>query len=344
MNTAAETHERGTPLEAVPKPPYRFATAIAALFLPLFIIFLMFYNLGAASAQTSLWEDLQIDGGTVADESKAYYAATINGSDIDPKDVNHMLIATGGVGDSDGAVYYTFDGAKTWLTATLSTLPSSFVFDVAIDPTQDGIVYATSSDSWYTDTLSQIYRSTDGGLSFTAVFTAPQGVQFQQVAINSIGTAYAGSSMGVFRSEDGIDWDFSGTDEGMVSFGVNDPHIIYVDHALSLNDGHTWMPSQISTFAAGSPNNPDLLFTAGPMGIQRSYDSGSTRDDCVTGIHGVQILSVVSDPFDNQILYAATSHGAARSLDAGRTWSFPLGRPKLIIDDIAVDGSISQPG
>lgn len=403
-------------MEAITKPPYRFATAIAALIFPLFFIFLMFYNLGAASAQTSLWEDLQIDGGTVsdatidpktgraflvtdripgiywsdyngdnwqvnpysqvggggaieigpdgalyatvatgfqrstnsgltwttlADESKAFHAATINGSDIDPKNVNHMLIATGGEGDGDGAIYTTLDGATTWFTATLSTLPSSDVFDLAIDPTRDGVVYATSHDSWYTDTLSQIYRSTDGGLSFTPVFTAPQGVQFQQVAINSLGTAYAGSSMGVFRSEDGIDWDFSGIGGGMVSFGVSDPQIIYVDHALSLDDGHTWAPSQINTFAAGSPDNPDLIFTAGPMGIQRSYDSGSTWEDCVTGIHGVQILSVASDPFDNQILYAATSHGAARSLDAGITWSFPLGGPKLTINDIAVDAGQS---
>ena len=46
------------------------------------------------------------DGGqswnTLADASSAHYASTIQGSVIDPNDVNHMLIATGSWEDDDG--------------------------------------------------------------------------------------------------------------------------------------------------------------------------------------------------------------------------------------------------
>jgi len=399
-------------MELVEKLPYRFATAIAALILPLFLLAMLFHNLETARAQAPAWENLRIYGGTVydaaidpatgraylitgdipglywsddkgenwqadliswvggagsieigpdgalyatvtsgfkrstnggktwtalVDESKAAYAASILGSDIDANNFEHMLIATGGSQENDAAVYSTSDGGTKWITATLTISPSAELKDVAIDPTRPGVVYATSRDFLYQETPSYIYRSTDGGLSFTPIFTAPTGVQFQQIGVNSLGTVYAGSSAGVYRSENGIDWNFSAQGGRMVAFGAHNSGTIYSDHAASYDNGLTWERSQINTFIADSSADPDLLLTAAPIGIQRSLDGGSNWEDCVSGIDQLEILAITFDPFDNQILYAATSLGAARSLDAGATWKLPLGELKLRINDLSVD-------
>ena len=404
-------------MEAIAKKPNRLTVAIAAFVFPLLIFSLFFHNLATSSAQSPLWENLGIYGGTVydatidpatgraylvtqlipgiywsddnggywqwdqdskvggagsieigpdralyatvstgflrstdggqtwttlVDASQALYASTIQGSDVDPNNFDHLLIATGGSADNDGAVYSTLDGGKVWVTATLSISATADIKDVAIDPIRPGVTYATSNDFRYSNTPSYIYRSVDGGLSFTPVFTAPLGVQFQEIGVNAVGTVYAGSSIGVFRSEDGLHWDFTAVGGKMVAFGITDPSIIYVDFAISHNNGLTWEPSQVNTFVAESTADPNLLFTAGPLGIQRSFDNGISWENCVTGIDAIEIQAVAADPFDNQIMYAATSHGAARSMDGGSTWEVPLGDLELYIHDLSIDPS--QPG
>jgi len=269
-------------MDAADRSSHHLAIAIAALVFPLLVFYILFHNLDTTHAQTPLWENLGIYGGsvydatidpasgraylvthfipgiywsddngshwqvdpdskvggagsieigpdgalyatvatgfqrsvdggqtwtTLADASKALYAGTIQGSDVDHNNFNHMLIATGSDLLNDGAVYSTLDAGKNWVTATLSISATADIKDVAIDPTRPGVAYATSNDFWYSNTLSFIYRSIDGGLSFTPVFTAPLGVQFQEIGVNALGTVYAGSSIGVFRSEDGIHWD-----------------------------------------------------------------------------------------------------------------------------------------
>jgi len=403
-------------MDAVGKSSHHLANAITALVFPLLVLYLFFHNLDTTRAQTPLWENLGIYGGsvydatidpatgraylvthfipgiywsddngshwqvdpdsnvggagsieigpdgalyatvatgfqrstdggqswtTLADASKALYAGTIQGSEIDPNNLNHMLIATGGGVDNDGMIYSSIDGGKNWITATLAISATADIKDVAIDPTQPAVTYATSNDSLYSNTPSYIYRSVDGGLSFSHVFTAPLGVQFQEIAVNALGTVYAGSSIGVFRSEDGLHWDFTSVGEKMVTFGSTDPNIIYVDFAISHNNGLTWDPSQINTFVAESTADPNLLFTAGPLGIQRSFDNGISWEDCVTGIDTIEVQAVTVDPFDNQIMYAATSHGAARSMDGGSTWEVPVGDLELAIHDLSVDPSQS---
>lgn len=127
-------------------------------------------------------------------------------------------------GDRNAPAYYrgdgifkSTDGGRTWqqLASTTSDpgqfdTPFDYVHRVRIDPsnTDQGEIYAATYD--------KIYRSTDGGESWTAVLegnVSGQGnfASMTDVAVTSEGVVYAtlgsdGDQCGLFRSPNGLTW------------------------------------------------------------------------------------------------------------------------------------------
>jgi len=111
-------------------------------------------------------------------------------------------------------IFKSTDGGVTWsiLASTATNNPNifysnfNFVWDVAVD------VSNTSEDEVYAATYDAVYRSTDGGASWTPVLgNSSPNSRYSDVAVSSEGVVYAalssgGPAGGIYRSEDGVTW------------------------------------------------------------------------------------------------------------------------------------------
>ena len=111
-------------------------------------------------------------------------------------------------------VYKSTDGGITWnsLTATANPTPNSFtsnwnlIWNMEIDPSD------TTQDEVYAATYGKIFRSTDGGATWSVTLGgANNNSYFTDIAITSTGILYVtlssdGNTKGIFRSPDGITW------------------------------------------------------------------------------------------------------------------------------------------
>jgi hypothetical protein len=92
---------------------------------------------------------------------------------FDPGDPDHALVGAA------GGARVTFDGGATWEAASgLSDAGNANVFQIAISPADATTVWAQAIDLADPDPLHRrkMYRSTDGGTTFTAVFSASDDV------------------------------------------------------------------------------------------------------------------------------------------------------------------------
>jgi hypothetical protein len=107
----------------------------------------------------------------------------------------------------------SIDNGITWdtLSSTTSNSPQSFntfdkIWNIATDP-------SSSEDELYVATNLAIYKSTDGGNSFTATLSSSgaSGYSYSDVICTPSGVIYAtlgsdGGSKGIWRSDDGDTW------------------------------------------------------------------------------------------------------------------------------------------
>ena len=110
-----------------------------------------------------------------------------------------------------------------------------------------------------------------------------------------------------------------------------------VDLLRSTDVGNTWehlgfnkYGFTFNTFPAVALDE-DTVFVAGTNGVGRSVDSGSTWHPLMTGITELQVLDLA---WVNNVLYATTNKGIAKSADGGELWTYvgtgsplPLGEP-----------------
>ncbi|GAB4135000.1 MAG: hypothetical protein Fur0041_08770 [Bacteroidia bacterium] len=199
-----------------------------------------------------------------------------------------------------GGLWKSTDGGSTWNCLT-DFLPVIGCSDVAIDPTNDNILYLATGDNDGGDTQSNgVFKSTDGGLSWNPtglVFSINQSRKIARLLIdpNNPQILYAGTSTGVFKTFDGgANWysvsSFSVKD---MEFKPGDPNTIYAcgtKFYKTTNAGSTWnqitsglpQPANVARLAIGvTPNDPSYVYilagqagTNGFEGVYRSTDSG----------------------------------------------------------------------
>jgi hypothetical protein len=100
---------------------------------------------------------------------------------------------------------------------------------------------------------------------------------------------------------------------------------------LSLSDLYSF---RFGRFANG---NTDRLYLAAGNGLHRSTDGGATWR-ILTGWQSMEVLSVLPDPVDSALIYAATPWGVFRSTDDGTTWQVRMqGMRRWFVRDIQVD-------
>ncbi len=278
---------------------------------------------------------------------------------IDPQDPN--VLYAGIDGYETTGVWKTVNGGGSWNPVAGVGLPKfNVVASLVIDPNNPKTIYVVGYLPSNT-TLTGIYRSSDGGDTWTALNEVPDS-QIPPLAIDlqNSSTIYAGSiGSGMFKSSDGgTTWIHSS--RGLSAVGV---YGLTVDHSnsatiyagtyqgvfKSTDSGSTWS-RKISDPTAPvviDPSNPATIYAISIGYILKSTDGGETWRN-LPGIGDVDALAI--DPNNPKTLYAGISSppygpgssatGVYRTDDGGETWrpanvGLPTGRNT--IDFVAVD-------
>jgi photosystem II stability/assembly factor-like uncharacterized protein len=201
--------------------------------------------------------------------------------------------------DTGYALYHSADGGVTWSirNSAPGLFPGTFVApsSVVVDPHQAGVLFGVGPSLSGTEIL----RSTDGGLTWTTVFTLGSGEAYVDVLLAdpaAPGTVYAGGHAGFWRTADG---------------------------------GQTW-----AALGAGLPAGPQFmvrleidgsgrlyaqLLPAGAHTLYRSVDGGAAWAP-IDG--GLPVGTLVQDLLARgTVLYAATDRGVFASDDGGVSWT-----------------------
>jgi len=234
---------------------------------------------------------------------------------------------------------------------------------IVVDPRNSANVYAAAG--------GRVYRSTDGGRSWTAGVQIDPGVAALAVDPQRPSILYAGTGQGVFKSVDaGRTWEWSGLGEtprlpggvrgeGDVDSLVVDPADSSVVYAVagvtgghvskSTDGGRTWRTLRASPGPDAltiDPANPQILFAAvegawdpttrrGSGSIAMTADGGATWHTVLT--HDDNIWSIAVDPARPGTVFAAGTAGVLVSNDNGLTWASAGKAPDFYLTGLAVD-------
>jgi hypothetical protein len=218
------------------------------------------------------------------------------------------------------------DGGASW-TAVGSSLNDSYVSSITVDPTSANTLYAGTSHPYDGTNPQRLYKSTDGGTTWTQTSLNAGGFSVDFEAVNPARAAeiFAGSIgvVGLFHSTNaGQAWTTIATDAQCG--GVN--ALLY------------------------SPSGA-TLYLAGTRGVCRSTDGGTTWTLATLG-SGLSARTLVADPANPSVMYAGTDAdpdtlegGVFQSTDAGANWtSIGTATPGAMVTSLALSGGALHAG
>ncbi len=260
--------------------------------------------------------------------------------------------------DNLGAVYIGFENAgiykstnrgNSWV-AMNSDLGSCFVNEIKISSKNTIFMSAVMPfDSLLLESPETVVKSEDSGLTWVR---ADSGVRDSWVTALALDPSdsnilFAGTSDGIFKSVDGgnywfrsdsglAEWKFIGSlaidpQNSQTIYAGTSGGSAYRTHGIykSTNGGSSWQ-----LFSAGLPTNQfysidDIVINPiktstvyacfGRFGVYKTKNSGEWWEPKNNGIYNTVIYSVVIDPSDTNIVYAA-GEKIFLSTDAGDTW------------------------
>ncbi len=230
-------------------------------------------------------------------------------------------------------IWKTVDTASTW---TQTALKTGYVQGFDIDAHETKTLFAGVGNT--------VQMSTDGGTTWTTVYTNQPGNTITQVRISPADgkLIYATTNGNVLlkSTDQGTTWkilyQFQDDYVKRLTLLRSDPKIMYAVTTRSLfrstDGGVTWNDSMGQGLAAvnGLPVNdftytdqkPTVMFVASNAGLFRSLDAGSTWRLVPTVIptSTVPILAVAINPFNDKEIYFTAGATFYKSIDNGVTW------------------------
>lgn len=260
---------------------------------------------------------------------------------------------------TSASLHKTTDSGASWNNNTHTGLQAD-VRAIAISPTAPNTMYAGA--------LPGVYRSLDGGSTWTKAASTGLGTSpfINAIAVDptSANIVYAGSlSGGVFKSVNGgdnwtpLDVPLGSAIAAVILFHPVTPSTLYVGAGSgvfrSTDSGNTW--TALNNFGLATvpnvrslaidPNTPATMY-AGTIGngVFKTVNGGATWTAANVGLGGgdpMSVTSIVIDPFNPTILY--TGHFFKNGLPSinksenGATSWFPLNNGGAQINKLVAD-------
>lgn len=164
------------------------------------------------------------------------------------------------------------------------------IFSLAVHPSNPNIIYLSTREA--------LYKSRDGGHTWTPMGEGLEGAQVISLAIDPVhsSTIYAGTfATAVYKSSDG---------------------------------GQTWRPANIGLKGHISvvnaiifhPWDNSTIYIGTTIGPYRSTDAGGSWVEIVHGMESVYTVSIAINPKNPSVIYAGTSGGMYQSMEEGHRW------------------------
>ena len=211
-----------------------------------------------------------------------------------PRNADIIYVAT------NESLYKTRDGGATWKKVT-TDLSSFRVLTLGVDPRNPSNIFAgTMGDA--------VYRSPDGGQSWSP-YNA--GLKEHVSVVNQfvfhptdLDTIYAATTVGLFRSKDG--------------------GRLWTERMRGMKEVH-----YVVTIAL-DPHNPDVMYAGTTGGVYKTTDGTGTWQLVNNGLipkekldaaMALGVNSVITDPVRPGTVYAGTTKGLFKTVDAGASWT-----------------------
>jgi len=243
---------------------------------------------------------------------------------------------------TDKGIFRSTDGGDSWILATGVNTKSAF--DIAYDPSNPSIAYAGTSASTPGVSVGGMYKSNDGGITWSAINNGISvgNQQIFAVAVDPVNTniIYAGAdgfNLGypLYKSTNGgQSWVIVGSSTiSNISDIAVDPANTSVLYATSdgrtpyafrsSDGGSNWSPIAPPGVGRGrsiilDPSDHTRVYLGYDGGIVYSLNQGATWQ--TTGIASLVAWQLSADRFQPTRVYAATSLGLYLSNDRGITW------------------------
>jgi photosystem II stability/assembly factor-like uncharacterized protein len=288
------------------------------------VLLIVLFLLAADSARAQAWTALGPPGGDVR------ALAT------DPARPSRIFLGT-----ADGHIFGSEDSGAHWaLLGRVSSRPDAVITAIVVDPRDGNVVFASS---WTRDAAAGggVFRSADGGRTWSAAGLAGQAVRVLAMAPSDPNVLVAGTLDGIYRSIDSAkSWERVSPEHHQelrnldsLAIDPRDPQIIYAGTfhlPWRTNDGgRNWRPihegmiddSDVMSLLIDGGNS-QRIYASACSGIYRSDDSGAQWRK-IQGIPYAarRTYAIAEDPGQPARVYAATSEGLWKTADGGMAWS-----------------------
>jgi photosystem II stability/assembly factor-like uncharacterized protein len=199
---------------------------------------------------------------------------------------------------------------------------------IVFDPADSSIVYAATTNG--------VFRSSDGGQHWT-VGAGTLGIWFNDVAVPSGDPqkVFAASIDGLYKSSDrGATWSLLQTFSSLKVAVSTNGNVVYSgsfgevmrssDGGLTFGDTGSGLPmgSQLIALVI-DPQNVDTVYAVVPAatGVFKSTDSGAHWNAAKSGLAALFYSSLIIDPSNGSVLYAASANHIFKTNDGAASWS-----------------------
>ena len=249
---------------------------------------------------------------------------------VDPRDSKVVYVAAEGPlwgPGGDRGLYKTADGGKTW-KAVLTISENTGVVDVALDPSNPDILYASAYQRRrHVFTLidggpeSAIYKSTDAGATWNKLKSGLPTVDMGRIGL-AVSPADPNVVYATVEAADGKGGIFRSSDKGATWERRNEFDSGAMYYARVVLD----------------PKNVDRIFVMSVQ-LRESLDGGKTLRTVNEVNHHGDNHALWIDPENTQHWLLGSDGGMYSTFDDAKSWQFKANLPTVQFYDVAVDNA-----